>query len=307
MPESSAHIFAAAMLIGSGISLVIAGISHLLRTGRPRLQRRVRDLRHDEIDGDASLTRRLLEGVSRLPGLRECSRGLRDELAAAGIASPSFLGGFLAMQLTLSVVLAGTGTLLGLGHQGESASTYAAMYALTGLVLGFYLPRMWLEARRRQHLAAIQLTLPDAIDLLVVCVEAGMGLNAALLRVAAEIGHNAPELRAELDRLNQEIRAGQARVDALRALTVRAPIADLESVVGVLIQAENTGSSITAPLRNQAHLLRMRRRQRAEERARQATVKLILPLTFCVFPVILIVLLGPALWELLQAFRSFSG
>ncbi len=243
----------------------------------------------------------------RLPFPRAWWRGTQCELHAAGINVRRQQDFFLAWQLMLAVICASAGVHMGLARPDPAAVGYALVYACLGMVAGFNLPRVWLSSRRRERLAAIQAALPDAIDLLVVCVEAGMGLNAALLRVTEEVTEIAPELSEEFTCLNQEMRAGASRSQALRSLSERLPLPDLESLTGVLIQAERMGGSISVPLRTQAQLLRTRRRQRAEEGARKATVKLIFPLVLFVFPVILIVMLGPALYDLMQAFSSMAG
>src|SRR6185369_12439875 len=146
--------------------------------------------------------------------------------------------------------------------------------------------------------------LPDALDLMVVCVEAGLGLNAALNRVGQEMDLVEPALAEELAMTNREIRAGRARDEALRNLGNRTGVDDLKSLVAMLVQTDRFGTSIADSLRVFADSMRTKRRQRAEELVAKAAIKLIFPLLLCIFPALFIVLMGPALiriWDLFNA------
>lgn len=174
---------------------------------------------------------------------------------------------------------------------------------LVGAGIGYYLPLMflrWRQARRQQE---IILTLPDALDLLVICVEAGQGLNAALLKVGKETVFKAKTLSGELMTVNNEMRAGVTRIEALRNLALRTGVTDIRALTAVMIQSDKLGSSIADALRIHAESLRIKRRQRAEEAARKAPVKLVFPLVLCIFPELLVVILAPGM---LQLFRALS-
>ena len=166
--------------------------------------------------------------------------------------------------------------------------------ALGGLALGYLLPGMLLArvAKRRAH--RIRLSLADALDLLVVSVEAGLGLDQALQRVATELAFAYPDLSDELKLINLELRAGKPRAEALRNLADRTGVDDLSSLVTMLIQTDKFGTSVAQSLRVYSETLRTKRRQRAEEAAAKTGVKMVFPLVFCIFPVIWIVTIGPA-------------
>ncbi len=136
-------------------------------------------------------------------------------------------------------------------------------------------------------------TFPDALDLIIVCIEAGLGLDAALIKVAEELRHKSQVLSEELRLVTLELRAGGAKEDALRNLAIRTGVEDVHTLVTTLIQAERFGTSIADSLRVHADMLRTKRRQRAEEKAAKIALKLLFPLIFCIFPSMLVVLLGP--------------
>jgi tight adherence protein C len=166
--------------------------------------------------------------------------------------------------------------------------------ALGGLALGYLLPGMLLArmAKRRAH--RIRLSLADMLDLLVVSVEAGLGLDQALTRVGAELAFAYPELSDELRLINLELRAGKPRSEALRNLADRTGVDDLSSLVTMLIQTDKFGTSVAQSLRVYSETLRTKRRQRAEEAAAKTGVKMVFPLVVCIFPAIWIVTIGPA-------------
>jgi tight adherence protein C len=168
------------------------------------------------------------------------------------------------------------------------------MVALGGLALGYLLPGMLLArmAKRRAH--RIRLSLADMLDLLVVSVEAGLGLDQALSRVGAELAFAYPELSDELRLINLELRAGKPRSEALRNLADRTGVDDLSSLVTMLIQTDKFGTSVAQSLRVYSETLRTKRRQRAEEAAAKTGVKMVFPLVFCIFPAIWVVTIGPA-------------
>jgi tight adherence protein C len=164
----------------------------------------------------------------------------------------------------------------------------------TAAVLGFLVPELWLISRVRHRQHRILRALPDGLDLLVVCVEAGLGLDQSIFRVAQELRVTYPELSDELQLMNMEMRVGRSRIEALRELATRTGVDDVKSLVGMLIQTDRFGTDLAQALRVHSDTLRTRRRQRAEEMAAKTSVKMIPPLVFFVFPAIFVVLLGPA-------------
>jgi tight adherence protein C len=172
--------------------------------------------------------------------------------------------------------------------------------ALIACLLGYVLPGMVLArlAKARQH--RIRMGLPDALDLLVVSVEAGLGLDQAILRVADEMGFAHPELCADLRLINLELRAGKARAEALQNLADRTGVDDVSSLVAMLIQTDKFGTSLAQSLRVHSDTMRTKRRQRAEEAAAKTGVKMVFPLVFCIFPAIWVVSIGPAVIKFIE-------
>jgi tight adherence protein C len=172
--------------------------------------------------------------------------------------------------------------------------------AIAGCGLGYLLPSMVLGrmARKRQH--RIRMGLADALDLLVVSVEAGLGLDQAIQRVGDEIAFAHADLSDELRLVNLELRAGKGRTDALRGLAERTGVDDLASLVAMLVQTDRFGTSVAQSLRIHAETLRTKRRQRAEEAAAKTGVKMVFPLVFCIFPAIWVVTIGPAAIKFIQ-------
>jgi tight adherence protein C len=173
---------------------------------------------------------------------------------------------------------------------------------LFAIILGYMLPEMWLlwKIKKRQRL--LRLALPDGLDLLVICVEVGLGLDQSLLRVAQELRIVHPELSEELQMVNLEMRVGKTRLDALRELARRTGLDELKSLVAMLIQTERFGTSIAQSLRIFSDEMRTRRRQQAEEMSAKTTVKMVPPLVFFIFPALLVVVLGPAIITLMRQF-----
>jgi tight adherence protein C len=167
-------------------------------------------------------------------------------------------------------------------------------FALGAFGIGYILPGMVLArlAKRRAH--RIRLSLADALDLLVVSVEAGLGLDQAMTRVGSELAFAYPELSDELRLINLELRAGKPRAEALRNLADRTGVDDLSSLVTMLIQTDKFGTSVAQSLRVYSETLRTKRRQRAEEAAAKTGVKMVFPLVTCIFPSIWVVTIGPA-------------
>jgi tight adherence protein C len=163
---------------------------------------------------------------------------------------------------------------------------------------GFYLPNLVLARIIKARQLAIFESFPDALDLMTICIEAGLAMDAALMRVADEMTAVAPVLSEELHLVTLELRAGNSKEKALRNLAMRTGVEDVDSLVAMLIQAERFGTSIANSLRVHSEGLRTKRRQRAEETAAKIALKLLFPLIFCIFPALLLVLLGPAMIQI---------
>ena len=170
--------------------------------------------------------------------------------------------------------------------------------------MGYVLPSIMVGRRVKQRQKEMQKALPDALDMLVVSVEAGLGLNQAMVRVSEEIYRISPVLSEQLALVNLEIRAGTSRPEALRNLAERTGLQDISSLVGMLIQTDRFGTSVAQALRVHSETMRTKRRQRAEEAAAKTTIKMIFPLVFCIFPALFVVILGPARHPDLQGARE---
>ena len=235
----------------------------------------------------------------------ESQEAVHSGLVRAGIRTPGAALVFLGAKAA-SAVLCGAGWV---------ALNFALARPIGSIVLsggiaaavGFYLPTLWLFLKGEGRRAQIQSSLPDALDLLVVCVEAGLGLNAAIDRVGREIALASPALSDELNLVGQEIRTGLTRADALRRLARRTGVEDLYALTAMLIQADKLGTSIAQSLRAHAESMRTKRRQRAEQAARKAGIKLAFPLVFLIFPALMIVILGPAAIQLMEAIAAQNG
>jgi tight adherence protein C len=170
--------------------------------------------------------------------------------------------------------------------------------------LGFFIPRFFLKRMIKQRQHRIRIALPDALDLTVICVEAGLALDQALLRVGQDLHHAHPDLSDEFHLVNLEMRAGKPRVEALRNLVDRTGVDDVRALVGTLIQTDRFGTSIAQALRVHSDSLRTARRQRAEEQAAKTTIKMVPPLVIFILVPFLFVTIGPAL---IQAYHSLTN
>jgi tight adherence protein C len=178
------------------------------------------------------------------------------------------------------------------------------MFGIIFAVMGWIAPSFYVGARVRKRHKELQKALPDALDAMVVCVEAGLGLNQAMVRVADEIRHISTLMSDELTLTNLEIRAGTPREEALRNLGERTGLPDLRSLVTMLVQTDRFGTSIAQALRVQSDTLREKRKQRAEEAAAKTSIKMLFPLIFFIFPAMFVVTLGPAVIKLIEGFAD---
>lgn len=183
---------------------------------------------------------------------------------------------------------------------GNMPAVQAALLTVGGGVMGFILPPLWLTSKIKTRQEEIIKSLPDALDLMTICVEAGLGFDAAMTKVAEKWSN---QLAVAFSRVIQEIQLGKLRREALRDMADRMDVADVTTFTASIIQADQLGVSIAKVLRIQADQMRIKRRQRAEEKAQQAPVKMVLPMVFLIFPTIYLVLLGPAA---IQVFEQFG-
>ncbi|HEV3302934.1 MAG TPA: type II secretion system F family protein, partial [Planctomycetaceae bacterium] len=207
---------------------------------------------------------------------------LKRRMANAGYNAPGAPQMFLAIKFAMMVGGAMLGGGFGLVSWGLTQKGWTSI--VVGAGLGFYLPELFLAFIKRGRQEKIFLQLPDTLDLLVVCVEAGLGLDAGMRRVCDELVDSAPELTSEFNMANKQLQMGRPRREVLHDLGVRTGVDDMRALAAILIQADKFGSSIAQALRVQSDSMRVKRRQIAEERAAQTAVKMIFPLVLFIFP-----------------------
>ncbi|MDN4055901.1 type II secretion system F family protein [Massilia sp. YIM B02763] len=293
-----------------------AAILAMLLLTRNPLKNRLSALdEHDSGKGAAapetSWRERLARVAAPLAKLSVPSEGwetspLRLRFINAGWRAPSAPGLFHAGKTALTLGLPLVAWLVLREKSGESGSTM--LIALTiAAGAGYYLPDLILKRKVALRQRDIFESFPDALDLMTVCVEAGLGMDAALARVGAEIGLKSPVLAEELQLVTLELRAGIAKDKALRNLALRTGVEDVDGLVKMLIQADRFGTSVGTALRVQSDQLRTRRRQIIEEKAGKIATKLLFPLIFCIFPALLVVLLGPAVLQIMRSLGPMLG
>jgi tight adherence protein C len=240
---------------------------------------------------------RRLARIGRRFTPRTAMDSLRQQLIEAG--SPSGIGPveYLGIRVATAITLGGI-TILLFVLAGSNLLLGTGLGAFI-MLIGYMLPGYWLKSRISARKKSVQQSLPDAIDLLSISVESGLGFDPALARVIEKWDN---ELTREFGRMLSEIRMGKSRREAMREMSQRVNVEDLNVFTSSMIQADQLGVSISQVLRVQSQQMRMRRRQRAEEQAHKAPVKMLFPMVFLIFPAIYIVLLGPAIPRLLEAF-----
>ena len=217
---------------------------------------------------------------------------LKVKLANAGFNSPNALQMYAGARAGLGILCALAGAALGFFRWGVNMQGMMALAITTAI--GLYAPAIWLWLIRKGRMERIFLSLPDLLDLLVVCVEAGLGLDAAMRRVADDLEDAAPDASYEFAMCNMQLQMGIPKMQALHDLGVRSGVDDMRALAAILIQAEKFGSSIAQALRVQSDSMRVKRRQMAEEKAQQTSVKMIFPLVIFIFPGVFVVIVGPA-------------
>ncbi|MGQ9482754.1 type II secretion system F family protein [Chloroflexus sp.] len=240
------------------------------------------------------LFRSLLNTLGRF-GLKQNQERLRINLQLAGNPGNISPNMFIGLRMALAIVLM---VVVGLLVIGRLPLMQALMGTLIAAMIGYILPGIWLDRKIKERKKNILKALPDALDLLCISVEAGLAFDLALQRVAQKWDN---ELSREFQRVLQDIRLGRTRREALRDLVTRTGVEDVQTFVSAVIQADQLGVSMSKILRIQSDQLRVRRRQRAEEAAQKAPVKMLIPMVFLIFPALFVVILGPAVPRIMQA------
>lgn len=268
-----------------------AAASRLKELDDPRGTGLVTTIEHTPV---ANFAERIADPISRLlPPSAASAKKLQKQLMQAGFRSPSAPAVYRATQIVLMLAFP-TGIILVWMALGRPVNG-ATVPVLFAFMAGFILPRFVLNRLMASRQLRITWGLADALDLMVITMEAGLGLNAAMLKVCEELKDVHPDISKEFELANLEIRVGRERSEALRNLADRSGVDDLNSLVGMLIQADRFGTSIARAVRVYSDSLRTKRRQRAEQAAQKAAFKLLLPLGALLFPTMFIVILGPAL------------
>jgi tight adherence protein C len=275
-----------------GSLIVGAAVFAFMPAKAAAIDRRLEELRPDRAEDDEQRTMKAFVSMvkrvgERAPRSAKELGALRLRLVQAGFRRDEALTIFFGIRVVVALAL--------FALFSTSIVTRPNMtLALAGVFAGYVLPGIVLArlAKRRAH--RIRLSLADALDLLVVSVEAGLGLDQALTRVGSELEFAYPDLSSELRLVNLELRAGKPRPEALRNLADRTGVDDLSSLVTMLIQTDKFGTSVSQSLRVYSETLRTKRRQRAEEAAAKTGVKMVFPLVICIFPAVWIVTIGPA-------------
>jgi tight adherence protein C len=244
--------------------------------------------------GDEAAMKRLSAFVPKSP--KELGK-LRRRLALGGYHKPQHA----VIYAIAEMVGAALGFLIPVLVFGFNRGL---LFGLMGAIVGYFLPSFVLERSVKKRQKAIQNGLPDALDLLIVCLEAGLAIDQALLKCSEELQIAHPALAEELRTINIETRAGKPRMEAFKNFAARTKVDDVRALVAMLIQTDRFGTSIAQALRTHAEVSRTKRRQRAEEAAAKMGVKLVFPLVFCLFPAFYVVTLGPAIIKFMNAFGS---
>lgn len=292
------------------LGLIIFGIVAILLTPNlfrpsPEAQRILDVVKSDRPDqrtigGKEQLQIRLLGLATELRvrlGLAE-NPALKARLAMAGIRGTASTDIFFASQFLMPAAGAVIGSLIG---------SNTVSYVLGFGALGYMAPNMWLNWKTNGRRKRIRRSIPDALDLMVICVDAGLGLDQALLRVGDELGVSYPDIQEEFSQVNREQRAGRPRLEAWQNLADRTEIEEFSAFVSMLAQTDRFGTPIIRALSRLSQDIRGKRKQHAEEAAAKTKIKIIFPLVLCIFPCIFIVLLAPAILSIMAGMQSMGG
>ncbi len=290
-----------------GVVIVCVSLYYAIAYGKPEIVRRLSQLADvpDDKPGVAFTEKqkeranRALVSIGKLvPGgtstraqLMTTRAGFRSQTAVLAVRGVKV---FLPIALVITVYLTGL-------------YNYNPLLIIGGaLIVGFLLPEVWILWKINARQDRLRRALPDALDLLVICVEAGLGLDQALMLVSQELKVVHRELSEELQLVNLEMRVGKSRLEALRELARRTGIDDVKALVAMLVQTERFGTSIASSLRVHSDDLRTRRRQRAEEASAKTTIKMVPVLVVFIFPALMVVIIGPAVIMLMRQFINLS-
>jgi len=291
----SVAVFVAIILIVLALIYAFSGGSVLVserlgRLWRPSAHERagLKETRREVMDT-------ILSGIAKiLPSSSDQATETNQRRIYAGFRRPEAAGFFSAVRIALIVILVCLVYFTGVYKSNP------LLFFVMAAVAGFVLPDIWLTQQVKARHQLLRLAMPDALDLVVISMEAGLGIDQALLYVSQELRIAHPELCAEFDLVNAEMHMGKTRLEALRSLAERTGVDDIQALVATLVQTDRFGTSVAHSLRIHSDDLRTKRRQRAEELAAKTAIKMIFPLVLFIFPALFVVILGPALITMIR-------
>lgn len=286
------------------VFLLFFGILYFLSRRKDPVQLRLKDLQEGEDEEQKAILS--LKGTVDLLGLGSSeAKATKLLLAQAGYRGHQSVFNYQGTRLFGALCLGVLSVSLGLYFHTETA--LIPLVAFVGILVGGSIPKLWVAHRISRRREEIRRSVPGVLDLMVVCVEAGLSLNAAIQKITVETKNTYEALCEELHLVNQEILIGKTRADAFRNLARRTGVDELRSLAVMLIQADKLGTSIANSLRVLADSLRVKRRQRAEEAAHKTSVKLVFPLVLLIFPELLVILVGPAIINIVKTLSEVGG
>lgn len=304
-------VYIVAVLVAMSVGLIVYAVSLLVPARSAMVSRRLMELQlagtsaFDPVQRQGRMKRRerweaLLQELGERAARTERDQDeVRLRLTRAGFQSPAAPAIYWGVRIVLPLALLASTLVL-----VPVAGTLGLLGGVVAAGFGWLAPSFYLDSRVGKRQKELRMALPDTLDLLVTTVEAGLGLNQAMVRVAQEISQLSPQMAQELTLVNLEIRAGKSREEALRGLGDRSGVDDLRSLATMLIQTDRFGTSVVQALRVHADTMRVKRRQRAEEAAAKTAVKILFPMLVFIFPALFIVLLGPAA---INIYRTLVG
>lgn len=299
-------VYLITVLVFVAFFLIFFGILYLLSRRKDPVRLRLKDLSGGKEGEQEEKTFLPFKGAGDLLGLgSEQTKGTKLWLAQAGYRRPHSVSNYYGARLFGALLLGILSVLSGLYLKTERP--LIPLLAFVGILVGGYIPKLWVAQRINQRRDEIRRSVPSVLDLMVVCVEAGLSLNAAIQKITEETKMTYTALAEELHLVNQEILIGKTRADAFRNLARRTGVDELRSLAVTLIQADRLGTSIADSLRVLADSLRVKRRQQAEETAHKMSVKLVFPLVLLIFPELLVILVGPAIINLVKTLTQMAG
>jgi tight adherence protein C len=304
MTFTTIFIFVAAAALVLGLGQMFLGES----TVAERLGRLTREAKRNAKRERWDKTAKLMSPAAKLSAAsKDQVKALESRLVLAGYRSAAAPTIFLAARVLFAVLLPLAILTAMVLAKVEFTSGTTMFVLLSGALVGYIAPGMWLNQKVEARQQVVFETFPEAVDMMVVCVEAGLGMDAAIARTAKELETRSPILAEELHLVTLELRVGATRERAMRGLAARTGVEEVSSFVAMMLQADKFGTSVSDSLRVQSDALRVKRRQKAEEKAAKLPVKMLFPLILCIFPSMLLVLVGPASIQMVRILFPFMA